>query len=232
MPNAPRSDQDKFAHPITAKGSPWKLVFRIVRWTTYACALITFTLLLHKTPPPQIETSPQAAARADEKFEEVERAVARGQAITLRLDETELNSYLSAHLDLAPRGTPPAAPAAEPQSVPHRDSPTPQEVEQMRSNVSDFKVQLVEDRVKAYVVFNVHGKDMTLQLEGRLGTQNGYLRFEPISGQIGSLPIPQSTLESAMQRLMDSPDNHSKLKLPVEISDLRIQNGEVVASYN
>jgi len=45
------------------------------------------------------------------------------------------------------------------------------------------------------------------------------------------LPIPQSTLESAVQRLMDSPENREKLKLPSEISDLRIQNGEVVASY-
>src|SRR5260221_8185 len=84
----------------------------------------------------------------------------------------------------------------------------------MRSNVRDVKVQLIDDRVKAYVVFDVHGKDMTLQLEGRLGAQNGYLRFEPLSGEIGSLPIPQSTLESAVQRLMDSPENREKLKLP------------------
>jgi hypothetical protein len=72
---------------------------------------------------------------------------------------------------------------------------------------------------------------MTLQLEGRLDARNGYLRFQPVSGQIGSLPIPQSTLESAVQRLMDSPENREKLKLPTEISDLRIENGEVVASY-
>ena len=90
---------------------------------------------------------------------------------------------------------------------------------------------MIDDRVKAYVVFDVHGKDMTLQLEGRLGAQNGYLHFEPLGGQIGSLPIPQSTLESAVQRLMNSPENREKLRLPSEISDLRIQNGEVVASY-
>jgi hypothetical protein len=219
------------ATPPADQTSLWKQIFRFVRWTTYACALITLVLLLHKTPPPQVETSPQAAARVEEKFEEVEKAVASGQAATLRLDETELNSYLSSHLTLAPSATPTTSPAAAPQGAPNATSPTPQEVEQMRSNVSDVKVQLVEDRVKAYVVFNVHGKDMTLQLEGRLGAQNGYLRFEPVSGQIGSLPIPQSTLESAVQRLMDSPENREKLKLPSEISDLRVQNGEIVASY-
>jgi len=30
---------------------------------------------------------------------------------------------------------------------------------------------------------------------------------------------------------MNSPENREKLRLPSEISDLRIQNGEVVASY-
>jgi len=187
--------------------------------------------VLHKVSPPPVETSPQAAARADEKFEAVEKAVASGQAATLRLDETELNSYLSAHLDLAGNGTRNPAPTGGAQGTPNAATPSPQEVEQMRSNVRDVKVQLIEDRVKAYVVFDVHGKDMTLQLEGRLGTQNGCLKFEPVSGKIGSLPIPQSSLESAVQRLMDSPENREKLKLPSGIADLRIQNGEIVASY-
>src|SRR2546429_9341735 len=89
--------------------------------------------------------------------------------------------------------------------------PTPQDVKQMRSNVRDVKIQLVDDRVKAYVLFDVHGKDMTLQLEGRLSAQNGYLNFAPLSGQVGSLPIPQSTLESAVRRLMES-ENREKLE--------------------
>ncbi|HKW65285.1 MAG TPA: hypothetical protein VJN89_22230, partial [Candidatus Acidoferrum sp.] len=80
-------------------------------------------------------------------------------------------------------------------------------------------------------VFDVHGKDMSLQLEGRLAAQDGYLNFEPVSGQIGSFPIPQSALESAVRRLRESPENREKLKLPPQIADLRIENGEVVATY-
>jgi hypothetical protein len=95
----------------------------------------------------------------------------------------------------------------------------------MRPSVRDVKVQTTEDRVKASVLFDVHGKDMTLELEERLGAANGYLRFEPLSGQIGSLPIPQSTLESAVQKLLDSPENRDELKLPSDIADLRIENG-------
>jgi hypothetical protein len=231
MAAAPPANRNQMAPANTTHASPWKRIFRIIRWSTYACALITLLMLLHKVPPPVVETSPQAAARVEQKFEQVEKVVASGQPATLRLDESELNSYLSTHLELAGNRSANTPPAATPPGAPNAETPLPQEVEQMRSNVSDVKVQLIEDRVKAYVVFNVHGKDMTLQLEGRLGTQNGYLRFEPLSGQIGSLPIPQSTLESAMQRLMDSPENREKLKLPPDISDLRIQNGEIVASY-
>jgi hypothetical protein len=226
----PPAEPNEFAHANPAQPRPWKLIFRIVRWTTYAFALISLILLFHKSPPPLVETSPQAAARVEEKFQQVEQSVANGQPATLYLDETELNSYLSSHLDLKGNVSTNAAPAGGAQQSPN-SAPTPQEVEQMRSNVRDFKVQLIDDRVKAYVVFDVHGKDMTLQLEGRLGAQNGYLRFEPVSGQIGAFPIPQSALESAVQRMMDSPENRDKLKLPSEISDLRIQNGEIVASY-
>ncbi len=231
MNTTPPADQVQFAHASPANASPWKRIFRIIRWSTYALALVTLLLLLHNAPPPQVETSPQAAARAEEKFAEVEKAVANGQPATLRMDETELNSYLAAHLALAGNGAPNSGSAGGAQGARKAATPTPQEVEQMRSNVRDVKVQLIDDRVKAYVVFDVHGKDMTLQLEGRLGAQNGYLHFEPLSGQIGSLPIPHSTLESAVQRLMDSPENREKLKLPPEISELWIQNGEVVASY-
>jgi hypothetical protein len=97
--------------------------------------------------------------------------------------------------------------------------------------VRDVKVELIEDRVRAYVVFDFHGKDLTLQLEGRLASDNGYLRFVPVSGQLGSLPIPQSALETAVQRMMESPENREKLRLPPEITDLRIENGELLATF-
>jgi hypothetical protein len=92
--------QSEFAHVSESRTGPWKRIFRIIRWTTYTFALLTLVLVLHKAPPPLVETSPQAAARAEEKFEQVEKAVASGQPATLRMDETELNSYLASHLAL------------------------------------------------------------------------------------------------------------------------------------
>ena len=232
MPGSnPSADKSSPASASTPRVSPWRWAFRILRWSTYAVALVTLVLVLHKSPAPLVETSPQAAARAEEKFAAAEKAVASGQPATLQVDETELNSYLASHLALEGSAAPPANSAPGANGSPNQAAPSQAEIEQMKSNVRDVKVQLVDDRVKAYVVFDVHGKDLTLQLEGRLSTQNGYLRFEPVSGQIGALPIPQSSLENAVQRLMDSPVNREKFKLPSEIADLHIENGEVVASY-
>jgi hypothetical protein len=241
----PPSGESPFAHAVPAKRNYWKWIFRVVRWTTYAWALVTLVLVFHKAPAPVIATSPAAAARAEAKLEDAAKAVNSGQPAEMRLDETELNSYLSSHLDLpgntafaapaagaAPGSGAAGVPAAGGLKAPADRAGSPaDEVEQMRSNVRDVKVELIEDRVRLYVVFDVHGADMTLQMEGRLGAQNGYLRFEPISGQIGGLALPQSALESAMQHIMESPENREKLKLPGDMTDLKIVNGEVVASY-
>jgi hypothetical protein len=195
--------------------------------------LITLILLLHKSPPPPVQSSPQAAARAEEKLQKVEESLSQGQKATLRLDESELNSYLASHLDLAKSAaaSPPSAPDAT-QMEEGPGAPSASDVEQVRSTVRDIKVQMEGDQVRAYVVFDVHGKDMTLQLVGKVGAQDGYLKFEPVSGQLGALPIPQSTLEAAVQRLMESPENREKLKLPPDVADMHIENGELVTTYH
>jgi hypothetical protein len=250
-----KRESDMASTPIhQEKTFSWKLIFRVVRWTTYGGGLIALALMLHKAPAPVINTNPQAAARVEQKFEQVEQAVSSGQPATMRMDQTELNSYLVSHLDIAPSPTMNSAssngmasPSAttsstpSPTSAPTSDSaaaavPLPngtsaEQIDQVRSAVKDVKVELIEDRARAYVVFDFHGKDMTLQLEGRLRAEDGYLRFEPVAGQLGSLPIPQSTLEAAVRRLMESPENREKLKLPDGMSSLKIENGEVVASY-
>jgi len=238
------------------KSVPWRTIFRVIRWATYISSAITLAMVLHKAPPPAVQTNPQAAARVEQKFEQVQQAVSAGQPAEMRMDQTELNSYLISHLDIAANpdsmhahasaapATPSTVQAASPadgsQPVDNSgsglDMPVPagtsaEQIDQVRSQVKDVKVELVDDHVRAYVVFDMHGKDVTLQLEGRLGAQDGYLNFEPTSGQIGSLPLPPSALQSAMRHILESPENREKFKLPSDMSDLKIVNGEVIATY-
>jgi hypothetical protein len=255
MPGSDNAPEWTPAH-TPAKTVPWRMIFRIIRWTTYISAAITIAMVLHKTPPPAVETNPQAAARVEQKFEEVQQAVSAGQSATMRMDQTELNSYLISHLDIAansnatqvPQSPTPATPntvqaaprmgAAPPSATSGSglDMPVPagtsaEQIDQVRSQVKDVKVELIDDHVRAYVVFDLHGKDVTLQLEGKLGAQDGYLNFEPVSGQIGSLPLPPSALQSAMRHILESPENREKFKLPADMSNVKIENGEVVATY-
>ncbi len=221
--------------PIPASPKPvsaWVWAFRCLRWSTYLAALVTLILILHKSPPPAVQTSPQAATRAEQKLEEVQQSVSQGQKATLRLDESELNSYLATHLDLAQNVAASSATPDASQVINSSGEPSAADVDQVRSSVKDVKVQMEGDHVRAYVVFDLHGKDMTLELVGRLGSNDGYLKFDPISGQLGSLPIPQSTLQSAVDRLMNSPENRDKLKLPPDVSDMHIEDGQFVASYH
>jgi len=245
MPASSPANHAAAAPPVSA----WVWAFRCLRWSTYLAALITLILLLHKSPPPPVQVTSQAAASAEQKVEQVQRSAMQGEKATLRLDESELNSYLATHLALAQNSNLAAATTNNPSAPAAVDSPTPSsptpnvapadsdtvspaDIEQVRSSVKDVKVQMEGDQVRAYVVFDVHGKDMTLQLVGHLGSSDGFLKFEPLSGQLGSLPIPQSTLESAVQRLMDSPENREKLRLPSDVSEMHIENGQLVATYH
>jgi len=72
---------------------------------------------------------------------------------------------------------------------------------------------------------------MSLELDGHLSSQNGYLKFDPVAGKLGSLPLPQATLEAAVQKMMESPENREKLKLPAGVNDIKIQDGQAVVSY-
>jgi hypothetical protein len=233
-----------------------RMTYRVARWTSLAAAIILLALVLRPSPPPQVASEPQAAAQLVSKLRETDAAISAGLPYQLDLSNAEVNSYLSSNLALKrdndPSGaTPPSAmapsatlpstppPNATPSSTPpsatpaagsgsHQDDPSLAEVQ---SSVRDFKINMLEDRIQAYVLFDFHGKDLSLLIEGRLHVQGGYLRFEPTSGKFGSMPIPQSALQTAVERMLDSPENKEKLHVPPEISDIHIQNGELVVSY-
>jgi len=225
--------------PIPAS---FKTAYRILTWTSLAGLVLTILLVLRKSPPPNVSYSPAAAASAEQKFAAAGQVEASGQPAQVQLNRTELNSYLTQNLALdgsavasnvdasgsAP-GTGAGAPASDAATgVAGADQPT---LDEVQSSVKDVKVDMDGDLVKAYVIFNFHGKDLSLELDGHLGSQDGYLKFEPVAGKLGSLPLPQSTLDSAVQKLMDSPENRDKLRLPPDVSDIQIMNGQAVVSY-
>ena len=201
-----------------------KILYRVLSWGTLVALVVTLLLILRKSPPPEVPYDPAAAARVEQKFTAAAQARAEGETAEVHLDSAELNSYLAQNLELEgsapPSGAPPSRPAGNPPTV-----------EDVRSTVKDVKIDLEGDLVKAYVVFDFHGKDLSLELDGRLSSQDGYLQFLPVAGKFGSFPLPQSALDSAVHQLMASPENREKLRLPPEINSIEIVNGEAVISY-
>lgn len=230
-----------------------KKLYRILSWSSLAALIIVLVLVLRKAPPPQVAEDPGAAARAEQKFAAADKAKAAGQPAAVSLDPTELNSYLKQNLQLegsaasTPATAAPdanAATAASPQSTPAADSTDSSgdplagvqgadqaTLDQVQSSVKDVKVDMVGDLVKAYVIFDFHGKDLSLELDGHLSSDGGYIKFDPVAGKLGSLPLPQSTLQAAVEKMMNSPENREKLKLPPDISDIQVQNGQAMVTY-
>ena len=138
-------DQPTLPPTASQPVSLWVWAFRCLRWSTYLAVLVTLILLLHKSDPPPVRVSPQAAASAEEKVEQVQQSLAQGEKPTLRLDEAELNSYLASHLNLAqsanalaPSPPPATTSSGDPSAVVGRsDSPSASDVDQMRSSVKD-----------------------------------------------------------------------------------------------
>jgi hypothetical protein len=214
--------------------------YRIFRWVSLAVLVVVVLLILHKSAPPQIPSDPQAAARAASKFADASAAVQQGQPYQLDLDRVELNSYLSANLSTSGNSAAQASAAEQPAAAdpaaatPVETAAPPQpdpSIADVQSSVRDFKVDLVGDLVKAYIVFNFHGKDLSLELDGHLASSDGYLQFQPVSGQLGSLPLPQSTLNSAVENLLSSPENKEKLRLPDSVRDIQVVDGHLVVHY-
>ena len=203
---------------VSSSPGPIGRIYRVVRWIVLILLLGSIALVLRKAPVPAVDSNPAAKETLHEKLVEEQKASDDKQPHALKMNEAELNSMLASNLQLAPTA---AAPAGS-------KEPTLAEVQ---SSVRDVKINLLEDRVRAYVLFAFHGADLSLQLEGQLGVRDGHLRFTPSGGKLGSLPLPQVALDNAVTRLFDAPDNQEKFRVPPEVADIRVENYQLVVSY-
>lgn len=212
--------------------------YRIFRWLTLAGLIVVIVLILHPSQPPNVVSTPQAAQRAEAKVQEFASFEQTGRERTLEMDEMELNGWLGTNLALKrtdKKATASPFPAKESaislakkaMALHAPDNPT---LEQAQSSVRDIKIELREDTLLAYVVFDRFGMDLSLELEGRLLARDGYLCLEPLSGKLGSLPLMAGTLQTATHRLFDSPENKEKFRLPPNIQDMRIEGGRLIIS--
>ena len=94
--------------------------------------------------------------------------------------------------------------------------------------MKDPQVVFEGDEVKGQFMEQVYGKDVFVTLSGHLGAQDGYATFQPTSFQIGSMPVPISVVQARLDKKLNDPETRERMKLPEFVSDLKIENGQLV----
>lgn len=223
-----------FIEPHKAPGS-FRRFYRVFRWVALALLIMAISLVFRASPPPQIVSTPKAAERAGAKIEEFQSSLGQGIERRLEMNQEELNGWLSRNLALkkpsdaaAPLPQTPDSLNESAQSDAQSQPDEREALEQAPSSVRDLKIELLEDSVRIYALFELHGVDLSLELEGRPVVRDGYLRLEPAHGKLGSFPLMAGTLKSATDRIFRSPQNKEKFKLPPDIRDILIEHGQLV----
>jgi len=195
-------------------------VFKVIRWCVLAVLIVVLALLLKK-PAPVAE--PMAAAEVREKAEQfqarlgdLEISQGQGEHAEARFSAEEVNAaFQQSAAEQTASATPaPAKPAAPPQEAP--------------PDIQTVKIAFADDHVTGQFATNVYGKDVYLTISGKLGAKDGYATFEFTEAKIDSLPVPVSLLNPRLQEKLQDPENREKLKLPAFVSDLRVENGQLV----
>jgi hypothetical protein len=168
-------------------------------------ATVTTALVFRHSPLPVIRAG--SITSVEGKLQQAERAHDRASR-TVRLTEDEVNSVLHDRLQKSAGSRPDVA------------------------ALRDVKIHLVDDRVTAYVVLGYRSAEITIDVEGKLYSREGLVQFVPTAGEIGSLPIPRASLVSAMQQVLSEPNEQQKLRLPPNISDLRVENSQILLRYD
>lgn len=196
-------------------------VFRILPWISLILSIGVLLLILRQTPPLSIQTDPQAADRVAEKMAQLQMAVQASQPHAVTLNEAELNQWMRDNLAIA------SAHQAQQAGIPAPVGSEPS-VQEVQSALKDVRMNLIGNQLRAYALFALYGKEISLQLDGTIETQGGYIRLTPTAGKLGSLPIPSSMLDHVVHQLFDSPQSRDKFQLPPQIESVRIENNTLV----
>jgi hypothetical protein len=193
--------------------------------TLVGCAITLYQLLSKPLPvaaPQNIEDARTNAASFDHKIEQLSAPRSAQDVISeLRFTSDEVNAEIA-----EATGALPAAPAQSKPATPAAYSSPDAAVAPGEVQVKSYQVKLEGDVARGQFVTAVAGKDVYVTLAGHLGSQDGYVTFDPTEFKIGDLNIPVSLVNSALQKKLA--EQRAQLKLPDGVGSLRIDNGELV----
>ena len=189
-----------------------------------------FALLLAlKKPNPVAPPQPPAAIAANAqsfqaKVDQLEQAKAQGQTGSeVHLTANEIGAAIAQAGDVPASATP--AVAANSGSSPNAATeagPGSMDPASLQEPIVSFEGNIV----RGQFVSELAGKKVYITVAGHLGAKEGYATFEPTEFKVGDLNVPVSLVNSALQKKMM--EQRDRLKLPDFVSDVRVENGELV----
>jgi hypothetical protein len=142
------------------------------------------------------------------------------------MNSGELSAALAQAAGLLPTTAP--APANASSNSPTSSSPASGAMEFPGAvpNIKDYQVSMDGDIVRGQFLTQIAGKDVYLTLAGHLGSKDGYATFDATEVKVGDLSVPASLVNDVLQKKLA--EQRDQLKLPNNVKDLKVENGELV----
>lgn len=208
---------------------------RIISFVTLAISIITLVLVLKRPAPVATGVAPATAAANAQSFQEKVNQLAQPKSAAegeseIRMTSGEVSAALAQAAGLMPAMT--AAPAntsnaASNAPSPNAPSATPAaEFPGAVPNIKDYQVSMDGDIVRGQFLTQIAGKDVYLTLAGHLGSKDGYATFDATEVKVGDLSVPASLVNEVLQKKLA--EQRDQLKLPNNVKDIKVENGELV----
>jgi hypothetical protein len=130
---------------------------------------------------------------------------------------------------LPPPPNPRAAATTTPVRAPQASPKTPAADEPFAPGqpvIKDYQISFEGEITRGQFLTQIAGKDVYVTLAGRLGSQNGYITFDPTEFKVGELNVPVVLVEGELHKKLA--EQREQLRLPDDVSSIRVEDGELV----
>jgi hypothetical protein len=209
---------------------------RIISFATLAISILTLVLVLKRPAPVAPAAAPAVAVANAQSFQEKVNQLAQPKVSGEGASEVRMNSgELSAAIEQAAGLLPSASPtntsttSSTSSSAPANSTPVASPAMEFPGavpNIKDYQVTMDGDVVRGQFLTQIAGKDVYLTLAGHLGSKDGYATFDATEVKVGDLSVPASLVNEVLQKKLA--EQRDQLKLPNNVKDIKVENGELV----
>jgi hypothetical protein len=208
-------------------------ISRIISIATLVISLAALYLAMRKPAPvafPQASTTAAANAESfQNKVNQLEEAQAQGQTGSeVRLTAGEISAAIAqatAQAGSVPAPVPPASTSSTNSTADPSAAIAPGALD--ATAIGEPMINMEGDIVRGQFLTEIGGgKKVYVTVAGHLGAKDGYATFEPTEFKVGDLNVPVSLVNDTLQKKML--EQRDRLKLPDFVSDVRVENGELI----